>query len=446
MSGALDLSAPVIDPPELQFMSTNAAATVSSDIKDVSLSNQGKRRMESAFQSMSVLQTLRKQFIKAQPFAGCRIGVCARINPQVANGLVTLRDGGAALVVCSPESLSIQDDVAAALVRDYAIPVYAVQGSDAETQARHVAAVLDSSPEYLWDECGRLASVWHARPAEQRAEVRGCTERDAGGARALRTLARDGALGFPALSLTDSKMRRLVESRYGAGQSAIEAIIRATDTLIAGTTVVIAGFGPCGSGLAVRARGFGANVVVTEVHPVRAVEAVLEGFRVMTMQDAAAVGDIFVITTTGRNVLARDHFERMKDGAILATAGPAVTGPEMDLEALGRMANARRPVRELVEEIKLRDGRKVYLLAEGRPIEMPAAGQPAAVADMALVIQALAVEYMVAKHASLGREVHGVPEAIDRQAARMKLDAMSIAVDKLTIEQEEYLAGWSEGN
>jgi adenosylhomocysteinase len=425
-------------------MSTNAAAPTSGDVKDLALADAGKRRTEWAFQQMPVLRTIRKQFIKTQPLAGIRIAACLHVTLETANLMITLRDGGANIVLCTPNPLSTQDDVAATLVRDYAIPVYAIRGETSEMYASHIMAALDHKPQVTIDDGANLHGLLHGKRQELLAEVLAGTEQTATGAMRLRAMAKQGLLMYPVVSINDAITGRLFDSRYGTGQSTLDGIIRATNVLLAGMIIVVAGYGGCGHGVAMRAKGLGANVIVTEVDPARAVEAAMDGFRVMSMAEAASIGDVFITVTGNRNVIGRDHFEKLKSGAILCNAGHF--NVEIDLEALAKASSSRKECREFVEEFSMRDGRRIYVLGEGGLINVAsAAGHPASVKDVIFANQAMAVEYLVRNHGTLEKRVYPVPEDIDRQVARMKLDSMSVKIDRLTAEQEHYLASWSEG-
>jgi adenosylhomocysteinase len=425
-------------------MATDTQTQAACDIKDFSLAELGKRRTEWAFQSMPVLQTIRKQFIKTQPLAGTRISACLHVTSETANLMITLRDGGASVVLCASNPLSTQDDIAATLVRDYSIPVYAIKGENNETYYAHLTAAAEHAPHITMDDGADLVSLLHSKRQDLAAQVVGGTEETTTGVIRLRAMARDGVLKYPIVAVNDALTKHLFDNRYGTGQSTIDGIIRATNVLLAGLSVVVAGYGWCGRGVASRARGLGANVIVTEVDPTKAIEALMDGYRVMSMAEAAAIGDIFITVTGDKHVIARDHFERMKNGAILCNSGHF--NVEIDLEALGRMCNSRRPTREFVEEFAFRDGRRLYVLAEGRLINLSAAeGHPASVMDMSFANQALSAEYMVKNHSKLERRVYAVPEDLDKQVARMKLDSMGVKIDRLTPEQEHYLSSWSEG-
>ena len=425
-------------------MSTHPQISIEHDVKDISLADLGKRRTEWAFQSMPVLQTIRKQFIKTQPLAGIRIGACLHATTETANLMITLRDGGALPVLCASNPLSTQDDVAATLVRDYGIPVFAIKGETNESYYSHIMAVIDSKPQITMDDGCDLVTVLHTKRQDALADVIGGTEETTTGVIRLRAMSKEGVLRYPVIAINDALTKHLFDNRYGTGQSTLDGIIRATNVLLAGLTVVVAGYGWCGRGFANRARGLGANVIVTEIDPTKAIEAVMDGFRVMSMLEAAEIGDLFVTLTGNKSVIAREHFERIKSGAIVCNSGHF--NVEIDLEALAKMASSRHQVREYVEEFALRDGRRVYVLGEGRLINLAAAeGHPASVMDMSFANQAQAVEYLVHNHAGLEKRVHPVPEDLDKKVARMKLESMGVKIDRLTPEQERYLASWSEG-
>jgi adenosylhomocysteinase len=425
-------------------MSTNPQNSTNGDVKDVALAETGKRRIEWAFQSMTALQAIRKQFIKTQPLAGVRVAACLHVTAETANLMVTLRDGGASPVLCAANSLSTQDEVAASLVRDYGVPVYAVRDESAESYCAHLLAAIDHKPQITIDGGAALAATMHARRPDALEEAVGGTEETAAGVMRLEAMVREGVLRYPVIAVNESMTQRLLDSRYGTGQSVIDAVIRATNVLLAGMTVVVAGYGWCGRGVAVRARGLGANVIVTETDPMRAVEALMDGFRVMSMAEAAAAGDLFVTATGNKSAIGREHFDKLKSGAIVANAGHA--NAEIDLECLAKTASSRRVVRELVEEYALKDGRRVYVLAEGRLINLAAGeGHPASAMDMCFAMQALAVEHVVKNAASLEKRVYPAPEEIDRKVARMKIEAMGVKIDRLTPDQERSLGSWSEG-
>jgi adenosylhomocysteinase len=425
-------------------MATETQTQVVCDVKDLALADQGKRRMEWAFQSMPVLQTIRKQFIKTQPLAGIRISACLHVTTETANLMVTLRDGGANAVLCASNPLSTQDDVAAALVRDYGIPVFAIKGENNDQYYSHLSAAADHKPQITMDDGADLVHLLHTKRQDLLEGIVGGTEETTTGVIRLRAMAKEGVLRYPIIAVNDALTKHLFDNRYGTGQSTLDGVIRATNMLLAGMTIVVAGYGWCGRGVASRARGMGANVIVTEIDPTKALEAVMDGFRVMTMNEAAVLGDLFITLTGNKHVIAKDHFEKMKNGAILCNSGHF--NIEIDLEALAKVASSRRPTREFVEEFALRDGRRIYVLGEGRLINLAAAeGHPASVMDMSFANQALSAEYMVKNHSTLEKAVYSVPENLDKQVAKLKLEAMKVTIDRLTMEQEHYLASWSEG-
>ena len=425
-------------------MAINATETVASDVRDLGLADVGKRHIEWAFQSMPVLQTIRKQFIKTQPLQDIRVAACLHVTTETANLLIALRDGGANLVLCASNPSSTQDDVAASLVRDYSIPVYAIQGENKDVYYSHIMAALDHQPHITMDDGADLVTTLHTKRQELLGNVLGGTEETTTGVIRLQAMAKEMVLRYPIVAINDASTKHLFDNRYGTGQSTIDGIIRATNILLAGMTVVIAGYGWCGRGVAMRARGMGANVIVTEIDPIKAIEALMDGYRVMSMSEAAVIGDMFVTLTGNKSVIGRDHFEKLKNGAILCNSGHF--NVEIDLEVLAGMASSKRPAREFVEEFAMRDGRKLYVLGEGRLINLTAAeGHPAPVMDMSFANQALSVDYLVKNHSNLERLVYGVPEELDRQVAKMKLESMGVKIDRLTPEQEYYLASWSEG-
>jgi adenosylhomocysteinase len=423
---------------------TTATSTVPCDVKDLSLADAGKRRIEWAGQSMPVLAAIRKQFIKNQPLAGIRVAACLHVTTETANLMIALRDGGAQITLCASNPLSTQDDVAASLVRDYNIPTFAIKGESNESYYSHLNAALDSAPQFTMDDGADIVGLLHSKRKDLLANVIGGTEETTTGVIRLRAMAKDKVLAYPIISVNDALTKHLFDNRYGTGQSTLDGIIRATNVLLAGLNVVVAGYGWCGRGVAMRAKGMGANVIVTEIDPTKAIEAVMDGFRVMTMTQASSIGDVFVTVTGNKNVIARKHFETLKSGAILANSGHF--NCEIDLEALASVASSRKEARPFVEEFSMKDGRKLYVLGEGRLINLAAAeGHPASVMDMSFANQALSAEYMAKHHASMENKVYPVPEELDKQVAKMKLESMGFSIDKLTPEQEEYLAGWSEG-
>jgi adenosylhomocysteinase len=425
-------------------MSTSVLTQVTFDVKNIELADLGKRRIEWANQSMPVLQSIRKEFIKNQPLKGIRISACLHITTETANLGITLRDGGADVVLCASNPLSTQDDVAASLVRDYNIAVHAIKGEDNDTYYKHILSALDHKPHLTMDDGADLVSTALTKRQDIVEGIIAGTEETTTGVIRLRAMAKEGALKYPIVAVNDALTKHMFDNRYGTGQSTMDGVIRCTNSLIAGSKFVIAGYGWCGRGLASRARGMGADVIVTEIDPVKAIEAVMDGYRVMSMAEAARIGDIFVTVTGNKNVIGREHFENMKNGAVVANSGHF--NVEIDIPTLEKMSSSKRQTREFVDEYGLKDGRKIYLLGEGRLINLAAAeGHPASVMDMSFANQALACEYLVKNHKSLERKVYSVPEELDKKVARLKLESMGIKIDRLTPEQEEYLASWSEG-
>jgi adenosylhomocysteinase len=425
-------------------MSTTVVSQVPCDVKNLELADLGKRRIEWANQSMPVLQSIRKEFIKNQPLKGIRISACLHVTTETANLAITLRDGGADVVLCASNPLSTQDDVAASLVRDYGISTFAIKGEDNQSYYRHILAALDHKPHITMDDGADLVSTALTKRQDVVEGMIAGTEETTTGVIRLRAMAKDGQLRYPIIAVNDALTKHMFDNRYGTGQSTMDGVIRCTNTLIAGSKFVIAGFGWCGRGLASRARGMGADVIVTEIDPTKAIEAVMEGYRVMSMNEAARIGDIFVTVTGNKNVIAREHFELMKNGAVVANSGHF--NVEIDIPALEKMAGSKRQTRDFVDEYVMKDGRKIYLLGEGRLINLAAAeGHPASVMDMSFANQALSCEYLVKNYKSLEKKVYSVPDELDKKVARLKLESMGVKIDKLTAEQEEYLASWSEG-
>src|SRR5512146_261765 len=424
-------------------MSTTPTS-VPCDIKNIELAELGRKRLDFANQSMKVLQIIRKEFIKNQPLKGIRISACLHVTAETGNLAVCLRDGGAEVALCASNPLSTQDDVAACLVRDFSIPVFAIKGEDNDTYYSHITAALDHRPHITMDDGADLVSCVLTKRMDVADTIIGGTEETTTGVIRLRAMAKEGVLRYPIIAVNDAATKHLFDNRYGTGQSTVDGVVRATNILLAGSKFVVAGYGWCGRGLAMRARGMGAEVIITEIDPTRALEAVMDGFRVMSMAEAAKLGDIFVTVTGDKNVLAREHFELMKDGAIIANSGHF--NVEIDIPALERKSSSKRTTRPFVEEYSLKDGRKINLLGEGRLINLAAAeGHPAAVMDMSFANQALSVEYLVKNYNQLQKVVYAVPEDLDKRVARLKLESMGIKIDRLTPEQEEYLASWSEG-
>ncbi|RLC61742.1 MAG: adenosylhomocysteinase [Chloroflexota bacterium] len=415
------------------------------DIKDPDLAPAGRLRIEWAEREMPVLRLIRERFAEEKPLAGVRLSACLHVTTETANLARTLQAGGADLVLTASNPLSTQDDVAAALVSYYEIPVFAIKGEDTETYYKHIHAALDHRPHITMDDGADLVSTLHKERTELIGDVLGGTEETTTGVIRLRAMAKDGALRYPIVAVNDAMTKHLFDNRYGTGQSTMDGVIRATNVLIAGKTVVVAGYGWCSRGIAMRAKGMGGNVIITEVDPLRALEAVMDGFRVMPMIEAAPLGDIFITSTGDINVIDRQHFEAMKDGAIVANSGHF--NVEINIPALEEMAaGPPRRIRPFVDEYTLPDGRRIHLLAEGRLVNLAAAeGHPSAVMDMSFANQALCAEYILRHADELERTVYGVPEEIDREIARLKLQAMGVEIDVLTPEQEKYLASWEEG-
>jgi len=420
------------------------AERMKGDVKDLALAEAGKRKIEWANQQMPVLQLIRKRFIKEKPLRGVRLSACLHVTSETANLAVTLRDGGADVVLCASNPLSTQDEVAAALTRDFNVPTYAIKGEDNATYYAHVSAAVDHKPQLTMDDGADLVTTLLTKRTDLVPNVIAGTEETTTGVIRLRAMAADGTLKYPIIAVNDAQTKHFFDNRYGTGQSTIDGILRATNLLIAGLRFVIAGYGWCGRGVAMRAKGLGADVIITEINPVRAIEAVMDGFRVMPMTEAVKIGDIFVTVTGNKSVLAAEHFERIKDGAVICNSGHF--NVEIDIPALERLSISKRSVRPMIEEYQLKDGRNVYLLAEGRLVNLAAAeGHPAAVMDMSFANQALAAEYLLQHAKELKNQVYPVPEHLDRQIAKLKLESMGVQVDKLTPDQEHYLASWQEG-
>ena len=420
------------------------ATTRRHDVKDLSLAREGVRRIEWADRLMPVLAAIRERFEREQPLAGHRLSACLHVTTETANLARTLQAGGADVTLAASNPLSTQDDVAAALVED-GIPVFAIKGEDNETYYRHIRAALDHGPQIIVDDGADVVSLIHTERDDLLPDVIGATEETTTGVVRHRALHREGLLRFPVIAVNDAETKHFFDNRYGTGQSTIDGILRATNILLAGKTIVVAGYGWCGKGIAMRARGMGGRVIVTEINPVRALEAAMDGFAVTTMDRAAAVGDIFITATGNINVVDRNHFDQMKDGAIMANSGHF--NAELNIEALEEMSGeGRRTLRPFVEEFVLGPDQRVILLGEGRLINLAAAeGHPASVMDMSFANQALAVGYLVQDGRSLEPDVYAVPEDIDREIARMKLAAMEIEIDQLTAEQERYMTSWEGG-
>jgi adenosylhomocysteinase len=420
------------------------ATTKRYDVKDLALAAEGVRRIEWADRQMPVLAAIRERFEREQPLSGIRVSACLHVTTETANLARTLKAGGADVVLCASNPLSTQDDVAAALVEEYDIAVFAIKGEDNDTYYRHIEAAVDHRPHLTMDDGADVIGVLHSARREQLGDVIAGTEETTTGVIRLKALEREGKLGFPVIAVNEAQTKHLFDNRYGTGQSTIDGIIRATNVLLAGGRFVVAGYGWVGRGVAQRARGMGAHVIVTEVDPVRALEAAMDGFEVLPMDKASKIGDIFCTATGDKNVVGRAHFERMKDGAILANTGHF--NVEIEIPALKDLAVETREARAQVDEYTLEDGRRIYLIADGRLVNLAAAeGHPAIVMDMSFANQALSAEWVVANGASLERRVYDVPKEIDEEIARLKLATMGIEIDQLTEEQARYLASWDEG-
>jgi adenosylhomocysteinase len=414
------------------------------DVKDISLADAGKRKIEWSQQQMPVLQIIRKRFIKEQPLKGLRVSACLHVTSETANLMIALRDGGAEIVLCASNPLSTQDEVAASLNRDYNIPTYAIKGEDNETYYSHLRAALDHKPQMTMDDGADLVTMLLTKRPEQVKDVIAGTEETTTGVIRLRAMAKDGTLKYPVIAVNDAQTKHFFDNRYGTGQSTLDGVIRATNLLLAGLKVVIAGYGWCGRGVAMRAKGHGADVIITEIDPVKGIEAVMDGFRVLPMVDAAKEGDVFITVTGNKNVIRAEHFEHMKSGAVVCNSGHF--NVEIDIPALERLSSGKREVRPLVDEYQLKDGRRICLIGEGRLVNLATAeGHPASVMDMSFANQALSAEYLVKHAKDLKPQVYVVPEYLDKEIAKMKLESMGHKLDKLTPEQEHYLASWQEG-
>ncbi len=420
------------------------ATTKRHDVKDLALAPEGVARIEWADWQMPVLAAIRERFADEQPLAGYRISACLHVTSETANLMRALKAGGADIVLCASNPLSTQDDVAAALVDAYDIAVFAIKGEDNDTYYRHIEAAVDHKPQLTMDDGADVIGVLHSARREQLGDILGATEETTTGVIRLKALERDGALGFPVIAVNDANTKHLFDNRYGTGQSTIDGVIRATNVLLAGRKLVVAGYGMCGRGVAMRAKGMGAHVIVTEVDPLRALESVMDGFEVLPMERAAEIGDIFITATGDKGVIRREHMERMKDGAILANTGHF--NVEIEIPALRQMATESRAARPFVEEFRLPNDRRLFLLADGRLINLAAAeGHPAQVMDMSFANQALSAEFVVQNAGTLDRKVYPVPVDIDKEIARLKLETMGVAIDHLTEEQAKYLESWDEG-
>ena len=414
------------------------------DVKDLGLAANGKDRIQWAGQWMPVLELIRNRFVQEKPLAGVRIAACLHVTTETANLMITLRDGGADIVLCASNPLSTQDDVAASLVQDYQIPCFSIKGENNETYYSHILSALEHKPQITMDDGADLVSTILTKGQYLVPEILGGTEETTTGVIRLRSMAKNGVLKYPIIAVNDADTKHLFDNRYGTGQSTIDGIIRATNLLFAGLRVVVVGYGWCGRGFAMRARGLGADVIVTEVNPTRALEATMDGLRVMPMEEAAKIGEVFVTLTGNKSVLRAEHFAAMKSGAVVANSGHF--NVEIDIPALEKLGQSKRRVREFVDEYTMGDGRKLYLLGEGRLINLAAAeGHPAVVMDMSFANQALSAEHIVKNSKNLQPNVYPVPTDIDEMVAKLKLEAMGVGIDVLTPEQVKYLASWLEG-
>jgi adenosylhomocysteinase len=420
------------------------ATTKRYDVKDLALAPEGVRRIEWADRNMPVLRAIRERFERERPLAGYRVSACLHVTTETANLMRTLQAGGADVVLCASNPLSTQDDVAAALVENFDVGTFAIKGEDNDSYYAHIDAAVDHRPHLTMDDGADVIGVLHKARREQLGDIVAGTEETTTGVIRLKALEREGKLGFPIIAVNEAKTKHLFDNRYGTGQSTIDGIVRATNVLLAGKTFVVAGYGWVGRGVAMRARGMGAHVIVTEVDAMRALEAVMDGFEVQPMAAAAERGDIFCTATGDKSVITAEHMTTMKDGAILANTGHF--NVEIEIPALRALASETREARAFVEEFLLEDGRRIYLIADGRLVNLSAAeGHPAQVMDMSFANQALAAEYAVQNAASLERKVYAVPEEIDNEIARLKLATMGVDIDRLTDEQAKYLASWDEG-
>jgi adenosylhomocysteinase len=418
--------------------------TMDYDVKDIELAKKGKLRVEWAMKSMPVLKLIQRRFERQKPLKGVRLAACLHVTTETAALMMTLQGGGAEPALCASNPLSTQDDVAAFLARDLKIAVFAIKGEDNKTYYRHIHSVLDRKPMLTMDDGADLVSTLHTERRELLPGVKGGTEETTTGVIRLRSMADKGVLRYPIIAVNDANTKHFFDNRYGTGQSTLDGMIRATNRLMAGSVFVICGYGWCGRGLATRAQGMGANVIITEVDPLKALEAGMDGYRVMPMAEAAPVGDFFCTLTGDIHVIRKEHFLKMKDGAILANSGHF--NVEIDLEGLEKISTGKRTIREFVEEYRLKNGKKIYVLGEGRLINLAAAeGHPSSVMDMSFANQALAAEFMVKNKGKLGKKVLGVPADIDQEIARLKLDSMGVKIDTLTPLQKKYLSSWEMG-
>ncbi len=414
------------------------------DVKDLNLADEGKKKIEWAENNMPVLRKIREDFEREKPLKGVKIAACLHVTTETANLMRTLKAGGAEVALTASNPLSTQDETAAALVKEYGISVFAIKGEDNETYYKHIYEALSIEPDITMDDGADLVSTLHTKKRDLLSKIKGGTEETTTGVIRLKSMANQGVLEYPIIAVNNAMTKHFFDNRYGTGQSSLDGILRATNVLIAGMNFVVAGYGWCGKGVAMRAKGAGARVIITEVDPIKALEASMDGFWVLPMKEAAKIGDIFITVTGNKNVIDVEHFKLMKDGAIVANSGHF--NVEINLEGLEKIAVSKREVRPFVKEYKLDSGKRINVLADGRLVNLSAAeGHPAMVMDMSFANQALSAVYILNNHKEIGKTVIDVPEHIDREIARLKLETMGINIDKLTKEQEEYLAGWQEG-
>ena len=438
------MKASILDEARREKKRVTTTQQYKGDVKDLSLASTGVRRIEWAAREMNVVAQIRERFAKERPLEGVRVAACSHVTTETANLMLALQAGGADAVLCASNPLSTQDDVAAALVAEYGIPTYSVNGEDNETYYRHIRAAIDHAPQIMIDDGADLATVVHTERPDLLSGVVGATEETTTGVIRLNNMAEAGKLGYPAIAVNDAQTKHFFDNRYGTGQSTLDGIIRATNVLFAGKRVVVAGYGWCGKGVAMRAKGMGAHTIVTEVDPIRALEAAMDGHQVMSMDEAAKVGDIFITLTGNMHAIGKSHLEVIKDGALVANSGHFDV--EIDIESLEEMADGKQHVREFVDEYLLDDGRKLYVLGQGRLINLVAAeGHPSAVMDMSFANQALCVEHLALHANDLENRVYTVPSEIDQEVGRLKLQAMGITIDTLTDAQEHYLSSWDIG-
>ncbi len=417
---------------------------VGHDVKDISLASKGKLRLEWAWKTMPVLALVEQRFAKEKPLNGIRVAACLHVTTETGNLMRVLKAGGAEVILCASNPLSTQDDVAAAIVKEYGIACYAIKGESHDVYYSHIRKAIEFNPTLTMDDGADLVSTLHKDYPNQLKNIIGGTEETTTGVVRLKSMAAEGALKYPVVAVNDADTKHLFDNRYGTGQSTIDGIIRATNRLLAGSNFVVCGYGWCGKGVAMRARGMGAQIIVTEIDPVRALEASMDGFQVMTMEQAAPIGDVFCTVTGNIHVVRWEHFDKMKDGAIVCNSGHF--NVELDLDALGKKAKSKRIIRDFVEEFALPNGRAVYILGDGRLINLASAeGHPSSVMDMSFANQALGSEYIAKNARKLEKKVYTIPAEIDREIARLKLIAMGIKIDKLTAEQEKYLSAWEHG-